>query len=294
MPELPEVETIVRSLRERQGLVGRRLSQAELLWARTRARPTTAEFNERIPGQSITGLSRRGKFILIHLDCDTLLIHLRMSGDLRLDPAGAGQPPQNHDRLVLNFSDGDRLAFNDTRKFGRVWLAADPQTVLADLGPEPLDAAFSNEAFYQRLTARNRQLKPLLLDQTFLAGLGNIYTDEALHLARLHPLRDSGELAAKMPPGCWRPFAPFYRKASAATAPASTGCIRAEVFKTIFGPTSAPGSRVRCVARPFNVCWLGNAAPIFARSASHWNALFCLERSLRPDEGQERLRKACL
>lgn len=184
MPELPEVETIARNLRPL--LEGRCIQSASLLWERTVAEPGADEFAERIAGQLIRSVGRRGKFIVFSLSQDTLLIHLRMSGDLLIEPTC--QPPATHHRLLLALDNGQRLAFNDTRKFGRVWLVSDPQTVLGDLGPEPLDISFTAAQFFQRLHAVRRQLKPLLLDQCFLAGLGNIYTDEALHLARLHPL----------------------------------------------------------------------------------------------------------
>lgn len=126
----------------------------------------------------------------------TLLVHLRMSGDLHIR-SGDGKPGK-HDRLILWLRDpaGEsiQLAFNDTRKFGRVWATRDSRKVLSDLGPEPLDDALTPTFFHEKLSSRKRLLKPLLLDQTFLAGLGNIYTDEVLHLAKLHPLRRSDSL----------------------------------------------------------------------------------------------------
>jgi formamidopyrimidine-DNA glycosylase len=202
MPELPEVETIVRSLQQggREGLpvLGRRLQSANLLWERTLAQPSAGEFISRISGQLVEGVSRRGKFIVIKLSQDTLLVHLRMSGDLRVESRQDEQaqplPLQTHDRMVFNFEDGQRLVFNDPRKFGRVWLVADPQPVLGRLGPEPLDSGFSAAQFYMNLHNHHRVLKPLLLDQAFIAGLGNIYTDEALHVAGLHPTRHADEL----------------------------------------------------------------------------------------------------
>jgi formamidopyrimidine-DNA glycosylase len=189
MPELPEVETIRGALRNggRGGapLIGRRVEASHLLWERTLAEPAPGEFHERILGQTVDEVGRRGKFLLLHLSQDTLLFHLRMSGDLVVEPLT--QPPAPHHRLMLDLDEGIRLAFNDTRKFGRAWLVADPGTVLGNLGPEPLDGDLTRAEFFQRLHAHRRQLKPLLLDQTFIAGLGNIYTDEALHMARLHP-----------------------------------------------------------------------------------------------------------
>jgi len=196
VPELPEVETIVRSLqnggRGGQPLPGRRIDSADLLWRRTLADPTEAEFLGRLPGQTVQHLSRRAKLIQIHFDRDTLLIHLRMSGDLRVELISS--EIQKHDRLLLNFTDGLRLAFNDTRKFGRVWLTDDPAALTSHLGPEPLDEQFTAADLYDRLHLTQRLLKPLLLDQSFLAGLGNIYTDEALHRAGLHPLTPAGQL----------------------------------------------------------------------------------------------------
>lgn len=190
MPELPEVETIVRSLQPQ--LAGRRILEARLLWERTLAEPGVEEFGRRIAGQVIHAVGRRGKFLVMALERDVLLIHLRMSGDLLVEATEL--PPAAHHRLLLELDNGQRLAFNDTRKFGRVWLVEDPQKVLEGLGPEPLVDSFGVVDFYQRLQANRRQLKPLLLDQRFLAGLGNIYADEALHLARLHPLTRSNRL----------------------------------------------------------------------------------------------------
>jgi formamidopyrimidine-DNA glycosylase len=209
MPELPEVETIARTLREggqeRAPVVGRVILGASLLWARTLAVPSPEIFAGRLPGQRIEAVGRRGKFLIFQLSLDALLIHLRMSGDIRTEPlvdeSGVPLPLRPHDRLALDLSGdapgapGLRMAFNDTRKFGRAWLVPDPELVTGGLGPEPLQPHFSAEDLYRRLQAHHRQVKPLLLDQSFLAGLGNIYTDEALHLARIHPLRLSDSLS---------------------------------------------------------------------------------------------------
>lgn len=192
MPELPEVETVVRDLRA-AGLVGRRIAQARVFWPKTVAAPAAARFARAIRGREIRRITRRGKFIVAELSGGfTLLVHLRMSG--HLDVAPAGSRPRRHDRVVWTLDDGRRLRFEDTRKFGRVWLVRDPARVLGNLGPEPL--AISPSAFAAGLAARARLLKPLLLDQTFLAGVGNIYSDEALWAARLHPRRRSDTLTA--------------------------------------------------------------------------------------------------
>lgn len=196
MPELPEVETIAASLRagtdNHPAVTGRVIEAAHLLWERTLAYPGAAEFSQRIVGQEIRDVGRRGKFLVFPLSGDTLLVHLRMSGDLLVESALAPLAP--HHRLTLDLQGGLRLAFNDARKFGRVWLTPESEMVLGNLGPEPLEETFSAQEFYERLKGRRRQLKPLLMDQSFLAGLGNIYADEALHLAGLHPLRVSDAL----------------------------------------------------------------------------------------------------
>jgi formamidopyrimidine-DNA glycosylase len=209
MPELPEVETIARYLRlgtsEAPPITNRRILGARLFWERTLAEPAPLhleEFALRLTGQEILTTGRRGKFLLIQLSEDVLIFHLRMSGDLLVRPAH--EPPAPHDRLVL-YLDGDlQLAFNDTRKFGRAWLVKDPEQVLRGLGPEPLDPAFTAQDLYDRLQSYRRQLKPLLLDQRFIAGMGNIYSDEALYLARLHPLTLSNTLTLTQAERLWQ------------------------------------------------------------------------------------------
>jgi formamidopyrimidine-DNA glycosylase len=148
-----------------------------------------------------------------------LFIHLRMSGDLYIKEEKAA--PEKHDRLILTITptplpegrvpervEGQgvrkkKLVFNDTRKFGRVWLAQNPDKVIGGLGPEPLSDEFTAAILYSGLQSRRRQLKPLLLDQSFLAGMGNIYTDEALHRARLHPLALSDSIKREQARALW-------------------------------------------------------------------------------------------
>lgn len=223
MPELPEVETIARNLRPQ--LIGKTIVAAKVRWARTIALPSVGKFEQQIRGQVIKGLSRRAKFLDIQLSSYDLLFHLRMSGDLTVRRGFT--KPGKHDRLILTLADrppqvridetlalGSRpssassrrdpdpdsivsLVFTDTRKFGRVWLTSDLQDVIGGLGPEPLSRAFTPQRLYSDLHGRRRRLKPLLLDQTFLAGLGNIYTDEALHMAKLHPLIRTDSVTAR-------------------------------------------------------------------------------------------------
>ena len=190
MPELPEVETIARKLKP--DLVGRKILTADLLWARTLAFPTPRKFKVLIQGQKIKDVGRRAKYLIVQLTDYNLLIHLRMSGDLSIRSSTIR--PEPHDRLIIKLSGGRSLVFNDTRKFGRVWLTARPEEILGRLGPEPLGDEFTVQWLHAALHRKHRQLKPLLLDQSFLAGLGNIYTDEALHIARLHPLTLSDTL----------------------------------------------------------------------------------------------------
>jgi len=191
MPELPEVETVVRGL---QSLVGRRVERVEVRWRRTVAAPSPQAFARRLAGRRIEEVRRRGKWVVIGLDRGWfLLVHLRMSGWLQVKAEGAAEDP--YARVVLCLDDGRRLVFSDPRKLGRMVLTDDPMEVLGGLGPEPLDEGFTVERLAQRLAGRQARLKPLLLDQRFLAGLGNIYANEALWRAGLHPLRSAGSLS---------------------------------------------------------------------------------------------------
>lgn len=197
MPELPEVETIARTIEP--DVVGKTILSADVRWARTIATPSANKFKEWVRGQKVMGVSRRAKYLILRLEDYNLLIHLRMSGDLmvRINTS----VPEKHDRLLLHLraKNGAEtyLAFNDTRKFGRVWLTDKPETVLGNLGPEPLGEEFTPQWLYENLHKRSRQLKPLLLDQSFLAGVGNIYADESLHMAKLHPLGLSNSVSKK-------------------------------------------------------------------------------------------------
>lgn len=183
MPELPEVETVVRTLAP--GLTGAVVQAVDVLSA-TSIEPATPEsFSACLAGRVFVALSRRGKFIVCHLDSGYLLAHLRMTGQLLLRSDGDEQP--RFARVVLHLDQDRRLWFSDMRKFGRLTLTDDPGSLLARLGPEPFDAALDAVTFHGLLQRHRRPLKPLLLDQEVLAGLGNIYADEALFAARLHP-----------------------------------------------------------------------------------------------------------
>ena len=198
MPELPEVESIRNKLiagsTETPTIIGMEISGALLLWKRSLSTPDKVSFLVHIQGQAIEALKRRGKYFVFRLSENFLLVHLRMSGDLMLEKQST--PLDKYCRLALFLNDDWRLSFNDTRKFGRVWLVEDPLDVVGDLGPEPLDMGFTSDNLYDALRGRRRRLKPLLMDQRFIAGLGNIYTDEALHLAKLSPLTISNQLTS--------------------------------------------------------------------------------------------------
>ena len=214
MPELPEVETIARKLRPE--LVGKSIANADLFWPRTLAAPSPAKFRKQIKGQEIQAVERRAKFLDFRLTDYHLFVHLRMSGDLYITEESAS--PERHDRLILTLAPNPfakhssgapegrgetKLVFNDTRKFGRVWLVRNPNDVVGGLGPEPLSENFTAQTLYESLQSRHRQLKPLLLDQSFLAGMGNIYTDEALHKARLHPSVRSDSVNREQADALW-------------------------------------------------------------------------------------------
>ncbi len=205
MPELPEVETVARDLRPR--LVGAEISGVRSSWARTLRTHDAAAFADAVIGRIVEAVGRRAKLLVVELSGGlALTIHLKMTGQLFVVPGSV--PEDAYVRLVLELTDGRELRFRDIRKFGKVGLyERDPLTgdllverggagVFAGTGPEPLDAAFSVRDFRRRLRARRGRLKPLLLDQSFLAGIGNIYADEALWAARLHPLRPAATLKA--------------------------------------------------------------------------------------------------
>ena len=195
MPELPEVETIARELCPH--LQGRTILRAHVDWPRILAHPQedADRFCAEIQGKLIADVWRRAKYVVLDLNraghpWGACLIHLRMSGRLHLEPLG--QP--SHLRVQFDLSDVQRLYFYNMRKFGRVWLVRDPESVLRGLGPEPLDESFTPCLFRSLLSERRGMLNPLLLNQRFVAGMGNIYVDEALFRAGLHPQRTADTL----------------------------------------------------------------------------------------------------
>lgn len=186
MPELPEVETIVRELRESK-LIGTKIIDVHIFWPRSIATHSTAEFCSQLKKQTILQINRRGKFIVFTLSTHTLLVHLRMTGKFSISKTTKLQ--SSHERVQLKLSDGRILHYEDQRKFGKWYLLAHPEAKLNELGLEPLSEKFTFEAFQAVLKKSSQQIKPFLLDQRHIAGLGNIYVDEALWEAKIHPKR---------------------------------------------------------------------------------------------------------
>lgn len=190
MPELPEVETIARRLRS--PLLGRTFADVRVEWERMVQMPA-AVLRRCLSGQRIEDVTRRGKYLIFRLSGgDSLVIHLKMTGDLMVVPAG--DPLHPHVRVVFDLDNGHQLRFQDPRKFGRVYLTDDISKVVGRLGPEPLENGFTEDHFLALFERRSGQIKSLLLDQSFIAGLGNIYADEALFLAGIRPQRRSHTL----------------------------------------------------------------------------------------------------
>jgi len=193
MPELPEVQTIVDDLNA-AGLIGAIMTGARVFWRPSVAGCSSAVFSNTLKNQTITSIRRRGKYIVFEFSGpQTLLIHLRMSGRLHLTATGV--PRAKHEHVIIKLTAQRELRLHDTRKFARAELVDDPERILSRLGPEPLEPSFTVRVLAETLLARKRMIKPLLLDQAVIAGLGNIYTDEALWDAGINPCRSSASLS---------------------------------------------------------------------------------------------------
>ena len=200
MPELPEVETIAKSLRlggmTGEPIINRQIRSVDLFNPNTLIFDgTEEECGDALNGARILSVDRRAKYLRILTDKLWILIHLRMSGDLRCEPDDP-ETLQKHDRMVFRFQDGFRLVFNDVRKFGRIWVTHDPGSVLSGLGIEPLGGELTPEWIRNGLAQQHRAIKAILLDQEFIAGIGNIYADESLFAAGILPTRPGCSLNA--------------------------------------------------------------------------------------------------
>jgi len=195
MPELPEVETIRRQLEP--WLTGKTITRIEVPDPLVTEPASPASFIKRLRGRIIETVGRHGKYLLFNLDSgDILVIHLRMTGILTQISQPLTQEQNRHLRLLLRFSDGTALAFHDARRFGKAFVLSQKTAAVywKKLGPEPLGRSFNRSHLKSVLEKRQRPIKSLLLDQKFIAGIGNIYADEALFRARIHPSRPSGDL----------------------------------------------------------------------------------------------------
>lgn len=195
MPELPEVETIKRTLE--QLLLNKTIEDVDVYWGNIIKKPEDAkQFAHQLIGQTFRRLGRRGKFLLFYLDDYCLVSHLRMEGKYRVLPAETEKDKHTH--VIFTFTDETALHYNDVRKFGTMHLYPIGEEMdnepLKKLGPEPFDSAFTFEYFQAKLNKTERLIKAVLLDQTVVTGLGNIYVDETLYKARIHPEKRANKL----------------------------------------------------------------------------------------------------
>ena len=191
MPELPEVETYRRELAPE--LDHRTILSAQVFWERIIERPSASEFMQEIPGEQFAHFGRRGKYLLLMLESGKcLIIHLRMTGEIHIHPPTL--QPDKHTHVTMALDDGRVLHYRDQRKFGRLWLVNDAESVVSHLGPEPLDEGFTPGILGEGLQGRKASIKALLLNQAIVAGVGNIYADEALFRAGIDPRREGRSL----------------------------------------------------------------------------------------------------
>lgn len=198
MPEMPEVETVKETLK--QLVLGKTIRKIKVFWPKIIKRPDDVElFKQRLEKQTIQDLKRRGKFILFILDEYTLVSHLRMEGKYNL--AKSGEDMDKHTHVIFDFGDGTELRYRDVRKFGTMHVFKKGEEAsyppLLSLGPEPLTDELNEKYLKEKLNKTARPIKAVLLDQTVLVGLGNIYVDEALFKASIHPLSKANHLSDK-------------------------------------------------------------------------------------------------
>ena len=196
MPELPEVETVRRTLE--QLVLGKQIKEVSVFWPKIiKAPEPVKQFQDALKGQTIHQIGRRGKFLIFTLDDYAMVSHLRMEGKYGVHPNG--EPYDKHTHVIFSFTDGTELRYRDVRKFGTMHLFKKGeefnQMPLLHLGPEPLSSEFTAEGLRAKLAKTNRKIKPVLLDQTVVVGIGNIYVDESLFRAGIHPERIASSLS---------------------------------------------------------------------------------------------------
>ena len=195
MPELPEVETVKNELLPY--VVSHRIAGVTLIWEGIVKEPSAQEFCSRIIGQEITGIERRGKYLIFSLSRgDLLIIHLKMTGSLLIGQDSSELP--KYTRAVIHLDKDINIFFRDPRKFGVMRLVKDTSGIDSKLGPEPLEASFTPQVLADRLAKRTAPIKAVLLDQKVIAGIGNMYADEALFAAKIHPLRSGESLSQEV------------------------------------------------------------------------------------------------
>jgi len=194
MPELPEVETIRKTLK--RFIIGKEIEEVEVFWPRIIQFPEIEMFKMNLLGQSFTDISRRGKFLIFHLDEYDLVSHLRMEGKYSVYPKD--EPKDKHTHVTFTFTNGEQLRYNDVRKFGTMHLfkkgTYEAKKPIVQLAPDPFEEDFTLDYFMGKLERTTRVIKNVLLDQTVVAGLGNIYVDETLFKAGIHPEKRSHTL----------------------------------------------------------------------------------------------------
>ena len=195
MPELPEVENTRRNL-VRAGLPGCTITGANITWANTVKKPSAAELAQGLTGRTVREIQRRGKYLIFPLSGEnpaTFIVHLGMSGRLQVQPQS--QTPHPLTRHTFPLDDGRELRFVDGRKFGKLWLVDSPDEALPTMSPEPFDDGFTVETLMESFAGRKAPVKALLLEQSIVCGLGNLYADESLFLAGIHPERPASGLS---------------------------------------------------------------------------------------------------
>ena len=192
MPELPEVETVKNELSPH--IIGRKLTGITLCWEGIVKKTPAKDFLSRVIGRKVTGLERHGKYLIFSLNGDDMLVaHLKMAGSLLVSHNSA-EPPK-YTRAIIHLDNDTNIFFSDPRKFGAMWLIQDKRAVTDKLGPEPLEDDFTADVLAQRLSRHSAPIKAILLDQKFVAGIGNMYADEALYASKIYPLRPANNLS---------------------------------------------------------------------------------------------------